>query len=172
MKNKNGFVIWVTGISGSGKTSISKLILRKFTKRYGPTVIFQGDDLRKIFKLKSFTKDGRISNAFIYSDLIKKISDQGINIIISVIGMFDVIRDRNRRNIKNYIEVFVKCDLKKIIKRSKKKHYRLKKNVMGIDIMPEFPKKPEIIVKNDFKRNLKTISKEVLNKIEKIISEK
>ena len=43
---------------------------------------------------------------------------------------------------------------------------------MGIDIMPEFPKKPEIIVKNDFKRNLKSISKEVLNKIEKIISEK
>ena len=107
INKKKGIVLWVTGISGSGKTTISKLIYKKFQKKYGPTVIFQGDELRRVFQLNDYSKKGRINNGLIFSDLIKKISDQKINVIISVIGMFDVIRNKNRQNIKNYIEIFI-----------------------------------------------------------------
>ena len=46
INKKRGTVLWITGISGSGKTTISKLIYKKFQKKYGPTIIFQGDELR------------------------------------------------------------------------------------------------------------------------------
>ena len=82
INKKRGTVLWITGISGSGKTTISKLIYKKFQKKYGPTIIFQGDELRKIFKFKDYSKLGRISNGLIFSDLINKISEQGINVII------------------------------------------------------------------------------------------
>ena len=71
INNKRGTVLRITGISGSGKTTISKLIYKKFQKKYGPTIIFQGDELRKIFNFKDYSKLGRISNGLIFSDLIK-----------------------------------------------------------------------------------------------------
>ena len=50
--NKKGILFWVTGLSGSGKTTISKLIKDDIVKDYGPTLLISGDDLRKIFKFK------------------------------------------------------------------------------------------------------------------------
>ena len=155
LNKKKGIVLWITGLSGSGKTSISKLILNKFAKKYGKTLIFQGDQLRKIFQFKDYSMQGRKNNAIIYSELLKKISDQGINVIISVIAMFESVRKKNRKNIENYLEIFIESDLKLIIKKTKKKHYKLKKNVVGIDIKPDLPKKPEIEIVNDFKRSIK-----------------
>ena len=167
INKKRGTVLWITGISGSGKTTISKLIYKKFQKKYGPTIIFQGDELRKIFKFKDYSKLGRISNGLIFSDLIKKISEQGINVIISVIGMFDIIRNRNRKNIDNYIEVYIQCKISNVLKKTKKRHYRSKKDIVGIDIKPEFPKKPHIKIVNNFKKSPKIMSEEILHKIDK-----
>lgn len=167
LNKKKGIVLWITGISGSGKTAISKLILNKFAKKYGRTIIFQGDELRKIFQFKDYSRQGRINNGLIYSDLLKKISDQGINVIISVIGMFETIRKKNRKKIENYLEIFIETDFKSIIKKNKKKHYKLKKNVVGIDIKPEFPKKPDIKIKNDLNNSLINLSNLLLKKISK-----
>ena len=47
---KYGIVFWVTGISGSGKSTISKKVYPFIKKKFGPTVILSGDNLRKIFK--------------------------------------------------------------------------------------------------------------------------
>jgi len=169
LNKKKGIVLWITGLSGSGKTSISKLLLNKFAKKYGKTLIFQGDQLRKIFQFKDYSMQGRKNNAIIYSELLKKISDQGINVIISVIGMFESVRKKNRKNIENYLEIFIESDLKLIIKKTKKKHYKLKKNVVGIDIKPDLPKKPEIEIVNDFKRSIKDMTDEVIMKLNKIL---
>ena len=101
------------------------------------------------------------------AQLIKKISEQGINVIISVIGMFDIIRNRNRKNIDNYIEVYIQCKISNVLKKTKKRHYRSKKDIVGIDIKPEFPKKPHIKIVNNFKKSPKTMSEEILYKIDK-----
>ena len=169
LNKKKGIVLWITGLSGSGKTSISKLILNKFAKKYGKTLIFQGDQLRKIFQFKDYSRQGRKKNGIIYSELLKEISDQGINVIISVIGMIESVRKKNRKNIENYLEIFIESDLKLIIKKTKKKHYKLKKNVVGIDIKPDLPKKPEIEIVNDFKRSIKDMTDEVIMKLNKIL---
>ena len=53
--------------------------------------------------------------------------------------MFHKIRKYNIKNIENYFEIYIKSDLKKIIK-LKKKNYTIKKNIVGLDLKPEFPK--------------------------------
>jgi len=166
---KKGIVLWVTGISGSGKTTISKLIYKRFQKKYGPTVIFQGDELRSVFQFKDYSKKGRINNGLIFSDLIRKISDQKINVIISVIGMFDVIRKKNRQKIKNYIEIFINSKIKDILKKTNKKHYKYKKNIVGLDIKLELPKNPEIKIMNDFTIDAKILADRVLSQIFNLI---
>ena len=47
---KYGIVFWITGISGSGKSSLSRMIYPFVKKNFGPTIILSGDNLRKIFK--------------------------------------------------------------------------------------------------------------------------
>ncbi len=51
--NKNkGIIFWITGLSGSGKTVIGKKIKTEIIKNYGPTMLFSGDDIRRIFAKK------------------------------------------------------------------------------------------------------------------------
>ena len=166
---KKGIVFWITGLSGSGKTIISRLILPKIRKKYGPTIIFHGDELRKIFKFNNFSRAGRIQNGLKYSSLLNKISKQGINIIFSVIGMFEKIRNKNRKEIKNYLEIYIDTNINKILKKTKKKHYKIKKNVVGIDIRPELPRNPNIRIKNDLKTSPHLIADKLFKKIEKIL---
>lgn len=59
--NKNkGIVFWITGLSGSGKTTLAKKITPEIRKIFGPTVVISGDDIRKIFKIKGYTKAERL----------------------------------------------------------------------------------------------------------------
>ena len=80
--------------------------------------------------------------------------------------MMDKIRTWNRKNIKNYVEIYIKSDLNKIISNKKKKLYhKNKKNIVGIDIKPEFPKNPHITIVNNFSKDIKSYSKSLIHKI-------
>lgn len=166
---KRGTLIWITGLSGSGKSEIGKLILPMIEKKIGPTVLINGDDLRNIFKLYGYTKKDRLENAKKFYGLYKLITDQGINVIFCVVSMFDAVRSWNKKFINNYIEIYIKTELKKIIQQNKKETYfNNKKNVVGIDIKPELPKNPDITITNDFKKNTKEISKILIKRILKV----
>ena len=153
MIRKKGILFWITGLSGSGKTTISKKIHSQIIKSYGPTVLFSGDDIRTIFNLKNYSYNGRFETVMKYCKLAKFINSQNINVIFAVIGMMDDIRDWNRKNIKNYVEIYIKSNLKNIINQNKKKIYQQnKRNLVGLDIKSEYPKKPDITIENDFKK--------------------
>ena len=171
--NRNkGIVFWITGLAGSGKTTIAKKLKNKITKKYGPTLIISGDDLRKIFKLKGFSEESRFHIGMKYSNFVKKISDQNINIIIAVVAMNNSIRKWNKKNIKNYYEIFVKTNLKILKKKNKKNLFKTKSNVIGVDIKPEYPKKPDCIIKNDFRLPIKKLVEKIFLKIQKNLPEK
>ncbi len=165
-KNK-GIVFWITGISGVGKTTISKELLLLVNKRYGKTILINGDDFRKIFQLKGYDRKSRIKYVKQYSKFCKFISDQNINVIMSVVGLFHNIHSWNRKNINNYIEIYIKSDLKKIRDHDKRKIY-YKKKVVGKDIKPEIPKNPSISIFNDFIKNQKFYANQILKRIDKI----
>ena len=102
----------------------------------------------------------------------KKMTNQGINVIIATIAMFEDIRKWNRKNIKNYYEIYLKTSYKLIKKRNKKKLYLSKiNNVIGKDIKPELPKKPDFIFKNNFKNNSK-LNEKLFLKIDHFIKKK
>ena len=82
--------------------------------------------------------------------------------------MFHTVRKMNRKNLSNYIEIYIESDVKKIISKGKKKIYKEKKNLVGRDIKAEFPKKPDIKIKNNFDKTINQISIELFNKIRRI----
>jgi|TARA_B100000959_G_scaffold165530_1_gene173420 adenylylsulfate kinase len=107
-----------------------------------------------------------LSDLTIYNGLL---TNQKINLIFNLIGMYNRARRWNRKNIDNYVEIYIKADIHKIIKLKRKAIYlKNKKNIVGLDIKAEFPKKPHITINNDFTRSTEVLSKELLNKIKSL----
>ena len=171
LNKKKGIVFWITGLSGSGKTKIGQKIKNDIIKRYGPTILFSGDDIRNIFDFKKYSPQDRLKIVSHYSKLSQNISNQKINVIFCVVGLMHTIHNWNKKNIDNYIEIFVKSSINTVKKFSNKKIYKQKyiQNVVGFDIKPQYPKHPHIIINNNFGRPIDKLSKELLLKINKII---
>ena len=166
--NKKGYVIWITGFPGSGKSKVSSMIHEKIENQFGKTIRLSGDDLRIMLNLQGYSKKKRKKIGYIYHDVCRRISDSGVNILIDVVCLFDDIRNKNRKFFKNYIEIYIDTDITKIRKRKDKSFYKNKTiNVWGVDLKAELPKKPDILIKNDFSKSIKLISSEILKKIKK-----
>ena len=70
----------------------------------------------------------------------KFITDQKINLIFSTISLFKSVRKANKRNIDNYVEIYIEADVEEIIKNKKKNCIRKKRKIWGVNIKAEFPK--------------------------------
>ena len=164
---KRGIVFWVTGLSGVGKTTISKELLPLLNEKFGKTILINGDDLREIFELKNYDKKSRIKYALQYSKLCQFLSNQNLNIIITVVGLFKYIHNWNRKNIKNYTEILIKSELDIIKANDKRKIYK-KKKVFGKDIVPQMPANPHISISNDFIKSQNYYANQIFKKINKL----
>ena len=169
---KKGILFWVTGLSGSGKTAIAKKIKTQISKLYGPTIIVSGDDLRRIFNLNKYDYLSRLNYSRKFCKFAKFITNQKINLIFAIVGMMNEPRKWNRKNIDNYLEIYIKSNIKKIISQKKKKIYfisKTKKNIVGINIKPELPKNYDILIQNNYNKSLSKLANELISKIKKKI---
>jgi adenylylsulfate kinase-like enzyme len=166
MTKRSAKVFWITGLSGSGKTEIAKAIKPHIENKYGKTLLISGDNLREIFSLTKYDRKNREKYALAYSHFCKFISDQGINVIISTISLFDDVRLWNKKNIGKYIEIYIETKLDEIIKFNKKeKVYKNMKNIIGIHLKAELPKKSNIKIINNFSKTTNEISKDLIKLI-------
>ena len=169
---KKGILFWITGLSGSGKTTIAKKIRKQVSKLYGPTIIVSGDDLRRIFNLNKYDYLSRLNYSRKFCKFAKFITNQKINLIFAIVGMMNEPRKWNRKNIDNYLEIYIKSNIKKIISQKKKKIYfisKTKKNIVGINIKPELPKNYDILIQNNFDKSSSELANELISKIKKKI---
>ena len=83
LNKKKGILFWVTGLSGSGKTSIAKLLQKEIGSHYGSTIVVSGDDIRNSFGLNGYSKISREKIGLMYTNFFKIILDQKINIIFA-----------------------------------------------------------------------------------------
>ena len=170
MNNKKKILFWITGLSGSGKSTIGKLIKNDIENKYGKTLLINGDDLRQIFDIKNYDRKERLETGKKYINLCNFLIKQNINVIFTVVGLFKELHKINRKKFSNYVEIYIKSDIKRLQKQKTKKFYIIKtKNVWGIDIKPDYPQKPHVIINNNGKKNLKFIKSELLNKIYKVL---
>ena len=169
INKKKGILFWITGLSGSGKSTIASLIKDRVEKKYGPTIIMSGDDLRYITNFYKYEKKDRLEFSKTKLKFYKFITDQKINLIFSTISLFESVRKKNKKTIENYVEIFIKLDFKEIIENKKKKLYsRKNEKIWGVNIKPEFPKNPLIQIESNFQTSLTKTS----DKLMKLINNK
>lgn len=153
----NSFVIWFTGLSGSGKSTIANQLEKRLFDMGVKTYSLDGDNIRSgLNKGLGFTKEDRNENNRRIAEVAKLFMDGGLVTITAFISPLKEDRDRAREIIgsENFIEIFVNTPLSICEKRDVKGLYKKArqgeiKNFTGISSPYENPSNPDIEVKTD-----------------------
>ena len=169
--NKNK-IYWILGLSASGKTTLSKILVKELIKEEKKVILLDGDNLRRIFDdenlEKSYTREARLNLSFKYAKLVRELSLQGFDVVIATISMFKEIYSWNRKNLNRYVEIYLDVPMEVILSRDPKnlyKKFKMKeiKNVVGLDIIPDIPKDPTVLIKYDKDRKLETFLHDIID---------
>ena len=130
IENKSAKVVWYTGLSGSGKTTLSKKLMKKLLDRKFKVKIIDGDTFRKKNKTKKkFTKKNIKENNLSVIKYVDKIKFNFDYILVALISPLLVTRNIAKKKFKKkYYEIYLKCNLNKLIKRDTKGLYKLAKD--------------------------------------------
>ena len=152
LKNQKPAVLWMTGLSGSGKSTIANAVEKKLARMNRHTFLLDGDNVRHgLNKDLGFTDADRIENIRRVGEVAKLMTDAGLIVITAFISPFRSERDmvRNMMQPGEFVEVFVDTPLSVAEERDVKGLYAKAragdlKNFTGIDSPYEAPETPEI----------------------------
>lgn len=149
-----GLTLWLTGLSGSGKSTIAEALKEKLSGDLALELL-DGDALREhINKDLGFSKEDRLVNIERVSYIAGLISKHGVLVIVPVIAPYKEARDKARSLSDNFVEVFVKASIDTVKERDVKGLYKKAlsgeiKNFTGISDPYEEPENPEILIETE-----------------------
>jgi adenylylsulfate kinase len=155
MKGERGFVVWLTGLSGAGKTTIAHALAERLKSAGYKVEILDGDVVRQHFsKGLGFSKEDRIENIKRVAYVAHLLARNGVVVIVALISPYREGRNYARQLIGDFVEVYVKCPLNVLIERDVKGLYAKAlrgeiQNFTGISDPYEPPENPEVIVETD-----------------------
>jgi len=164
-------VIWFIGKSASGKTLFGQKLYNAIKVNFKNILFFDGDLLRSaISKDLGHSKEERYISEERRSKLSKLISHQGVHVIVSGISNEPVIREWNKKNIKDYLEIYIKTDQKILYSRDPKDIYKnyldgKTKNVVGEDIPFQEPIEPWMTIHNNESDSSNEITDKIMFKL-------
>lgn len=155
--NQKSIIIWFTGLSGSGKSTIANLLEKKLSSSGFLTYLLDGDNLRHgLNKDLGFKKEDRIENLRRVGEVAKILYDSGVIVLASFISPYKKDRDNIRKLFPStdFIEIHVDAKIETVQSRDPKGLYKKAKkgeipNFTGISSDYEIPDKPEIRLDTD-----------------------
>ena len=152
LKNQKPRIIWFTGLSGAGKSTIANILDQKLYALGNHTMLLDGDNLRHgLNRDLGFTEADRVENIRRVGEVAKLMVDSGLIVICSFISPYKAERDMVRSLVAegDFIEVFVNTPIEECMRRDPKGLYTKAKegkikNFTGIDAPYEAPERPEI----------------------------
>lgn len=160
-------VIWLTGLSGSGKTTIADKLVATLSEKNIKSVKLDGDEIRNAIKLDGFDEDSRKKHNLNVGYIASLFEKQGNIVIVSLISPYKDVRDEVRTMCQRFLEVYLSTDLDTCIARDPKGLYQKAisgeiKDFTGISAPYEAPVNPEL--------NINTATLDVDKSVSKILA--
>jgi len=152
---QKGFVLWLTGLSGSGKSTIAEIVEGELVARRIRVERLDGDIVRQgLTSDLGFSKEDRAKNIERVTFVAKLLSRNGVGCVCSFISPYQSVRDKVRIETTNFIEVFVDASLDAVIERDVKGLYKKAiageiPNFTGISDPYEAPEEPDLRIQTD-----------------------
>ncbi len=149
------FVIWLTGPSGAGKTTLANALAKRFEDMGYRVEVLDGDGIRsKLYPDLGFSKEEREMHNRVVVEMAKLLAKNGVITIVSVIAPYREWREYARKEIGKFVEVYLRCPVEVRIQRDPKGLYAkaLKgeiRGLTGLDGEYEEPENPELILDTD-----------------------
>ena len=169
-----GFVIWITGLPGSGKTTIARGVAEKLKEKGLKVELLDGDEVRKWLSPEAgFTREDRTRHLIRVAHVAKLLARNGVAVIASFVSPYRDVREKARQIVEGeglpFIEVYVECSLEECIRRDPKGLYKRAlrgeiKHMTGIDDPYEPPENPEVKVNTEKRTATENVEK-VINKL-------
>ena len=150
-----GCTIWLTGLSGAGKSTLAQLIEQRLKERGTKVEVLDGDVVRThLSKGLGFSREDRDTNIKRIAFVCSLLTRNGVICISAAISPYREAREWARKEIGNFVEVYVKCPIEVCRQRDVKNLYKLVdegklKNFTGVDDPYEEPEHPELVVETD-----------------------
>jgi adenylylsulfate kinase-like enzyme len=167
-----GRVIWITGLSGSGKSSLTYALVSRLRSAEKAVVMLDGDELREVFgavaaNAQNHGREGRLALAMQYAHLCRVIAEQGLTVVIATISLFREVHAWNRANLPGYFEVYLKVPVEELRRRDPKGIYRRfdageLSHVAGLDLPIDEPEAANWTVEFDPERTVTALAEELL----------
>ncbi len=149
-------VIWLTGLSGAGKTSIGRALTAKLKARGVFALMLDGDEVRQAIA-DPHTGHGRadrLRNAYRICRLARLLESQGAVVVVATMSLFHEIHDWNRARFDAYFEVWVQADMGVLRRRDGKGLYAKVDSgearcLPGVDLDYESPRNPDLTLENN-----------------------
>jgi adenylylsulfate kinase-like enzyme len=144
-------VIWITGLSASGKTTLSKAFEKKYKSHLSNMVLLDGDVIRDLFGNDlGFTEKDRQVQIGRMQAIASFLEKQSLIVIVAALYSNNEILTKNRLLFSTYYEIYLKANIEYLMNREYKGLYKnalLNKitNVVGVDIIWTEPSKPDIV---------------------------
>jgi adenylyl-sulfate kinase len=152
---QRGFTLWLTGLPSSGKSTLAELIAKRLRTAGQPVELLDGDEVRlRLSKGLGFSKEDRDENIRRIAYVARLLTRVGAVAITAAISPYRDVREEARKEIGNFVEVYVKCPLEECVRRDVKGLYRKAiggeiPRFTGISDPYEPPESPEVIVETD-----------------------
>ncbi len=168
-----GFTLWFTGLSGAGKTTVSRVIEQELRARGMKVEVLDGDVIREnLSKGLGFSKEDRDTNIRRIGWVCEVLSRNGVVAIAAAISPYREIRDEIRGKVSNFVEVYAECPIPVLAERDVKGLYKKAlageiKNFTGVSDPYEAPLNAEVTYHSDTETVQESADK-ILTKLEEL----
>jgi adenylyl-sulfate kinase len=161
-------VIWITGLSGAGKTTVCRALWQELKPASPELVLLDGDAIRAAFGHDlGYAEADRIKQIQRMQRLAKMLSDQGQIVLVAALYAHPELLAWNRANIPGYFEIYLEASLNLLRARDAKGLYRdaaagTLRHVVGVDIPWHAPSSPDLVIRADGAPNPQNCARRII----------